>query len=61
MPKKLLVYGAQYSEEFSDAAGFGWKVGETHHDWASLVNHKVGVPSTVSKLYAKMVCTGCQG
>ena len=26
MPKKLLVYGAQFADAFADAAGFGWTV-----------------------------------
>ena len=27
IPKKLLVYASHFSEDFSDAAGFGWTVG----------------------------------
>ena len=26
VPKKLLVYGAQFADAFADAAGFGWNV-----------------------------------
>ena len=28
VPKKLLVYGAHYSEDFEQAGGFGWTTGE---------------------------------
>ena len=28
VPKKLLVYASRFSDEFEDAAGFGWSVGE---------------------------------
>ena len=27
VPKKLLVYGAQFADAFADAAGFGWTRG----------------------------------
>ena len=28
VPKKLLVYASRFRDEFEDAAGFGWTVGE---------------------------------
>jgi glutathione reductase (NADPH) len=40
VPKKLLVYASRFSEEFEDAAGFGWTVGETKFDWATLIANK---------------------
>ncbi len=40
VPKKLLVYGASFSAEHQDAAGFGWNVGETTHDFAKLIAFK---------------------
>ncbi len=36
VPKKLLVYGSQFAEELSHAAGFGWKLGEMTFDWGAL-------------------------
>lgn len=33
VPKKLMVYGSHFPELFHDAAGYGWKVGDTHLDW----------------------------
>ena len=30
VPKKLLVYASRFRDEFEDAAGFGWSVGEQH-------------------------------
>ena len=36
VPKKLMVYASSYAEHFEDAAGFGWKIGETRFDWAKL-------------------------
>ena len=29
VPKKLYVYASRFADEFEDAAGFGWTVGET--------------------------------
>lgn len=40
VPKKLMVYASQFSEQFEDAAGFGWTVGETSFDWATLIAAK---------------------
>ena len=36
VPKKLLVYASRFADEFADAAGYGWSVGETRFDWPSL-------------------------
>ncbi|NJL11210.1 MAG: FAD-dependent oxidoreductase, partial [Calothrix sp. SM1_7_51] len=33
IPKKLMVYGSHFPELFHDAAGYGWKVGNTELDW----------------------------
>lgn len=35
VPKKLLVYGAAFNEEFADATGFGWAPVAPPHDWKS--------------------------
>ncbi len=40
VPKKLLVYGAQFREHFEDARGFGWSPGEAKLDWGRLVANK---------------------
>ncbi|MEY4878600.1 MAG: hypothetical protein RJB62_68 [Pseudomonadota bacterium] len=40
VPKKLLVYASHFSEEFEDAVGFGWTVGERSFDWATLISNK---------------------
>jgi len=40
VPKKLMVYGAQYAEQFDDAKGFGWNLGDIKHDWPTLVGNK---------------------
>lgn len=40
VPKKLLVYGAHFAEDFEQAAGFGWSLGEAGFDWATLIANK---------------------
>ncbi|KAB7738527.1 glutathione-disulfide reductase [Parvibaculum sedimenti] len=40
VPKKLFVYASQFSDEFEDAEGFGWTVGETSFSWAKLIANK---------------------
>lgn len=40
VPKKLMVYAARFADDFSDAKGFGWSLGETTHDWSALIAAK---------------------
>lgn len=40
VPKKLFVYASRFADEFEDAAGFGWTVGERSFDWAALLANK---------------------
>jgi glutathione reductase (NADPH) len=40
VPKKLLVYGAQFADAFEDAPGFGWTVPQPSFDWPALIAAK---------------------
>jgi len=40
IPKKLLVYASQFSENVKDAAGYGWDFGAAHFDWPTLIANK---------------------
>src|SRR3989440_6019672 len=40
VPKKLLVYASRFADEFEDAAGYGWTVGEPTFDWRTLIANK---------------------
>ncbi|TCS60578.1 glutathione-disulfide reductase [Varunaivibrio sulfuroxidans] len=40
VPKKLLIYGAHYADDFADARGFGWDVAAPGFDWSSLIAAK---------------------
>ena len=36
----MLVYGAHFSEDFEQAEGYGWNLGEAGFDWATLIANK---------------------
>ncbi|WP_421546741.1 glutathione-disulfide reductase [Pseudomonas sp. QD4] len=40
VPKKLLVYGAHFAEDFEQAQGFGWTLGDASFDWPTLIANK---------------------
>ncbi|WP_043307349.1 glutathione-disulfide reductase [Pseudomonas sp. ML96] len=40
VPKKFLVYGAHFAEDFEQASGFGWSSGEPTFDWPTLIANK---------------------
>jgi glutathione reductase (NADPH) len=51
VPKKLLVFGADYSQLLADAAGYGWTV-EARFDWATLRDRVQAEVTRLSKIYA---------
>ncbi len=55
IPKKLLVYAAHFSEDFEDAAGFGWTVGERSFDWARLIENKDREIARLNSVYARLL------
>jgi glutathione reductase (NADPH) len=57
VPKKLLVYGAQFADAFADAAGFGWTVPPAHFDWPSLIAAKDNEIGRLSRIYINMLNT----
>ncbi len=55
IPKKLYSYAAHYSEAFEEAAGFGWRVGEAHFDWATLKANRAREISRLNGIYAGLL------
>jgi len=55
IPKKLLVYASHYAEDFEDAAGFGWQVGERRFDWARLIANKDTEIRRLNEVYARLL------
>src|ERR1044072_6937465 len=40
VPKNLLFSASRFSHSFEEAEGYGWTVGETSFDWATLIPNK---------------------
>ncbi|SES94620.1 glutathione-disulfide reductase [Pseudomonas graminis] len=55
VPKKLMVYGAHYSEDFEQAKGYGWSSGEAHFDWPTLIANKNHEISRLNGVYRKLL------
>jgi glutathione reductase (NADPH) len=55
VPKKLLVYGAQFADGFADAAGFGWSVSPAEFDWPALIAAKDKEIGRLSQIYVTML------
>lgn len=51
VPKKLLMYGAQFLDHFEDAAGYGWRVSAPEFSWEVLLANKNREVERLSKLY----------
>lgn len=55
VPKKLLVYGAHFSEDFETAAAYGWNLGEPRFDWARLIDNKNREIARLNSIYRKLL------
>jgi glutathione reductase (NADPH) len=55
VPKKLLVYGAQFADAFADAEGFGWTVPVPSFDWPRLIEAKDREIERLSQIYRRML------
>lgn len=55
VPKKLFVYASRFADEFEDARGFGWSVGDVAFDWPSLVAAKDKEIARLEKIYGTML------
>jgi glutathione reductase (NADPH) len=55
IPKKLLVYASQFSENVKDAAGYGWDFGEPRFDWPTLIANKDKEIARLEGLYTTNV------
>ncbi len=55
VPKKLLVYGAHFADDFQDAAGYGWAVGTPSPDWPALIARKNAEIDRLNGVYIKLL------
>ncbi len=59
VPKKLYVYASRFADDFADAGGFGWSVGEPTFDWPRLVAAKEKEITRLSAAYrANLAASG---
>ncbi len=55
VPKKLMVYAAQFSNQFEAAASYGWTLGDRQFDWPSLLAAIQGEVSRLNDRYQTML------
>ncbi|MCO8161849.1 glutathione-disulfide reductase [Pseudomonas sp. 21LCFQ010] len=55
VPKKLLVYGAHFADDFDNAKGFGWNVGQPEFNWATLIGNKDKEIQRLNGIYRKLL------
>lgn len=55
IPKKLLLYAAQFSEDFADAANFGWAIDQRHFDWSMLIQNKNAEIKRLNQVYENLL------
>ncbi|CDF94451.1 MULTISPECIES: glutathione-disulfide reductase [unclassified Pseudomonas] len=55
VPKKLLVYGAHYAEDFEQASAYGWSAGEASFDWATLIANKDQEINRLNGIYRNLL------
>ncbi|WP_236187777.1 glutathione-disulfide reductase [Pseudomonas pharyngis] len=55
VPKKLLVYGTHFAEDFEQSSGFGWSLGEANFDWATLIANKDREINRLNGIYRNLL------
>jgi glutathione reductase (NADPH) len=55
VPKKLMVYASHFSEDFEDAAGYGWTVGARSFDWPTLIANKDAEIERLNGIYERLL------
>ncbi|MDJ1159835.1 glutathione-disulfide reductase [Chelatococcus sp. SYSU_G07232] len=51
VPKKLFVYASRFTDEFEDAAGYGWSLAKASFDWPTLVRNKDAEIARLERIY----------
>src|SRR3954463_8703162 len=52
VPKKLLVYGAEFAQHFAAAPGYGWTVENARFDWTTLRDNVQKEVTRLSGIYS---------
>jgi len=60
IPKKLLVYASQFSEQVSDAEGFCWQIENFKSNWSELIKKKNKELDRLHQIYVNLIKnSGC--
>ncbi len=51
VPKKLMVLASRFADDFEDAGGFGWRLGEREFDWSTLIANKDKEIDRLERIY----------
>ena len=61
VPKKLMVYASRFAQEFDEAAGYGWTLGERHFDWSALKTRRDAEVTRLEGIYRNnLLASGVQ-
>ena len=55
VPKKMLVYGASYSDDFDHASAYGWSTSEPSFDWPTLLANKNREIARLNRIYGDLL------
>ncbi len=55
VPKKLLTYAAHFSQDFEDAAGYGWTLGARSFSWPALIAAKDREIARLEGIYTRLL------
>ncbi|MEM8987584.1 MAG: glutathione-disulfide reductase [Pseudomonadota bacterium] len=53
VPKKFMVFASHFAEEFRDAKGYGWTVGEPEFDWTRFIENKDAEIDRLNGIYIR--------
>ena len=61
VPKKILVYASQFSEQVSDAEGFCWRIKSFNSNWKELIDKKNLELDRLHQIYVNLIInSGCE-
>ena len=60
VPKKLLIYGSEFSHQVEDAIGYGWEIGGFKSNWKDLISKKNKELDRLHEIYKNLIInSGC--
>ena len=60
VPKKLLIYGSEFSHQVEDANGYGWETGSFKSNWKDLISKKNKELDRLHYIYKNLIInSGC--